>query len=135
MKKLSYLFMLLTLCFSMGAMTSCSDDDEEPQRDQLASTKWEFVQYFQNAGTIEYNLVFSDNGTARYRVLSYDAGGRLEETMLDVTYTYQLSGNTFILTPNETSKAKMQGTIISGIFIQLRNLSNNEDLDFQLQKV
>lgn len=46
MKKLSYLFMLLTLCFSMGAMTSCSDDDEEPQRDQLASTKWEFVQYF-----------------------------------------------------------------------------------------
>ena len=127
MKKLSYLFMLLTLCFSMGAMTSCSDDDEEPQRDQLASTKWEFVQYFQNAGTIEYNLVFSDN--------SYDAGGRLEETMLDVTYTYQLSGNTFILTPNETSKAKMQGTIISGLFIQLRNLSNNEDLDFQLQKV
>ena len=110
MKKLSYLFMLLTLCFSMGAMTSCSDDDEEPQRDQLASTKWEFVQYFQNAGTIEYNLVFSDNGTARYRVLSYDAGGRLEETMLDVTYTYQLSGNTFILTPNETSKANANST-------------------------
>lgn len=29
--------MLLTLCFSMGAMTSCSDDDEEPNTDGSGS--------------------------------------------------------------------------------------------------
>lgn len=127
--------MLLTLCFSVGVMTSCSDDDDEPQLDKLASTEWEYVLYYSSGETLEYRLVFSDNGTARYQVLSYDAGGRLVETITDVTYTYQLSDNTFILTPNETSKAKMQGTIINGLFIQLRNLSTGTDFSFQLQKV
>lgn len=80
-------------------------------------------------------LEFYDDGTANYKRSIYDAAGRLVNVLEDVDYTYQLSGNTFILTPDQTSKAKMQGTIINELFIQLRNLFTGTDMSYQLQKV
>lgn len=134
MKKLNYLMMMLMMCFSMSFLASCSDDDDDdPVTDKLASTHWQYIEDYGSDGTIEYNLYFYNNKTAKIEFLSKKVTGELEQVMLNVSYTYQLAGDMVVLNPKETSRATMEGTI-DGLFITLKNLSSGETLPYRFQK-
>lgn len=94
MKKLNYLFMLLTLFFSVGAMTSCSDDDDEPQLDAADAVAGKYSGRLTYGTTLVEDAYVVEIHKETSSIVSVDADFMGDN---DARYTVSKTGNTYTI--------------------------------------
>lgn len=132
MRKFKFVLSAMLLMFLGSCFTSCSKDDKPvDDSNPLAGTRWEYVDRFSESGVsyeLTYSLNFSDYDA--YYTLEYVATSG-SQTLTDsesISYSYSYSDPLVVLSPRESGKAYLEGTISSGIKMIVKNTSTGKTI-------
>lgn len=125
MKTMKYLSMMLVILAMSVCMASCGDDDNE-SGNILAGTRWAYSDVYED-GTSEVSLTFNADNTAVWNYVIRNAGGTIV-TNETAGYNYQISEDLVVMTAQQAGKANLEGTISSGVKMEVKNMSTQKSV-------
>ena len=121
--------MMLAVCLFF---TSCGGDNEDPVlEDTIAGTNWEYVDRYSDSGVsyeVTYSLSFSDFDAYYTIYMKATSGSQTLTDSESISYTYTYSNPLVVLSPRESGKAYLEGTISSDIKMVLKNTSTGKTI-------
>lgn len=125
--------MLLCAFVSSISLSSCGKDDdeliEEPPQYPLDGTRWTYTDLYEIDGdkiSLSYVISFSKT-TAVLKLtetINYADGSTYQNPAVNQNYKYTYNDGLVILTPTDPNIAYLEGSISSGIKMELYNVSN-----------